>query len=91
MLKKCFHLKNAAFNQLSLKGANFYGYSLQHVYLATCDPDDVHFKQMSLKGVNISTCTFDQLHIDMESLNGCSVSAEQAIGFAKLIGLTVKK
>ncbi|MEH7355139.1 pentapeptide repeat-containing protein, partial [Neobacillus drentensis] len=43
------------------------------------------------KGIDISTCTFDRLNVAFESLTGCEVSPEQAIGFATLLGLKVKR
>jgi uncharacterized protein YjbI with pentapeptide repeats len=58
---------------------------------ATCDLNESNFEGTKLSGVDISTCTFNQLNVSIADLGGCVVSEEQAIGFARLIGLEIKE
>ena len=47
--------------------------------------------KLDLKGMDLSTNTYEQLTVTMEKLADCTVSNEQAIGFAKSLGLIIKE
>ncbi|GJM78976.1 hypothetical protein HMSSN139_14720 [Paenibacillus sp. HMSSN-139] len=83
-------LKQVRFLDCSLQNVNFYGCKFKEVELLGSDLNEADFNDTSLKGMDISTCTFERVDIPAYALAGCTVSPEQAIGFAKLLGLIVK-
>ena len=51
----------------------------------------VQISQTALKGIDLSSNTYEQLTVSLEKLTECTVSTEQAIGFAKSLGLVIKE
>ena len=64
---------------------------INKIMFTACDLNEASFEGTKLSGVDISTCTFNQLNVSIADLAGCVVSEEQAIGFARLMGLKIKE
>lgn len=84
-------LKKVAFNKCLLNRADFIEATLDKVSFNTCELDGANFTETPLKGIDLSSNTYEQLTVSMEQLADCTVSTEQAIGFAKSLGLIIKE
>jgi len=56
-----------------------------------CQIDNINLAETDLDGVDLSTSTYDRLEVTLTKVAGCIVSREQAMGFARMLGLTVKE
>lgn len=83
-------LKQVLFIQTTIQSTNYYNCEFNKIKFDDCELNKGDFYQTSLKGIDLSTCTYEILNVTPESLDGCIVSADQAIGFSKLLGLHVK-
>ncbi|MDP4170799.1 MAG: pentapeptide repeat-containing protein, partial [Bacillota bacterium] len=83
-------MKQVAFHDCSLRGTDFYETKLNKVSFHNTDLNEANFEGAPLNGIDLSTCTFDELNVSHDLLKGCTVSPEQAIGFARLLGLVIK-
>jgi uncharacterized protein YjbI with pentapeptide repeats len=55
-----------------------------------CDLNEANFEQTPLKGIDLSTCTFERINVSIKDIAGCEVTEDQALGFARLLGLIIK-
>jgi uncharacterized protein YjbI with pentapeptide repeats len=78
------------FENCLLRNADFYEAKFNKLEFKDCDLNDANFTGTRLKGVDLSTCKFNHLNLSLDSVAGCIVSADQAIGFARLLGLEIK-
>jgi len=83
--------KQVKFENTSLNKADFLECALDKVFFNTCELDGVNFTDTSLAKIDLSTCTYGDLTVTVDKLDGCTVSTEQAIGFAKSLGLLIKE
>lgn len=83
-------LKKVSFNKCTLNHADFIDSTFQQVDLEDCEIDEANFTDTSLEGVDLSNTTYENIIVSLEDLKGCTVSMEQAIGFAKSLGVIIK-
>jgi uncharacterized protein YjbI with pentapeptide repeats len=83
-------LKQVVFDSCLLRNADYYEAKFTKVGLEKCDINEANFERTPLKGMDLSSCTFDRLNVSMSDLAGCAVTSDQAIGFARLLGLIIK-
>ena len=57
----------------------------------SCELDGANFTETSLATIDLSSCTYEQVTVSVDKLAGCTVSTEQALGFAKSLGLVIKE
>jgi len=84
-------LKKVLFKQTSINRADFIEAAFDKVGFEKCELDGANFTDTSLKGIDLSSNTYEQLTVTIEKLEACIVSTEQAIGFAKSLGLVIKE
>ncbi|MBD7946063.1 MULTISPECIES: pentapeptide repeat-containing protein [Psychrobacillus] len=84
-------LKKVSFTKCILNHADFVDSTFQQVELENCELNEANFTDTSLNGIDLSTSTYENLIVSMEDLKGCTVSMEQAIGFAKSLGVIIKE
>ncbi|MDX1806877.1 MAG: pentapeptide repeat-containing protein [Paenisporosarcina sp.] len=82
--------KNVRFQQTSLSKSDFFESGFTKVEFDTCELDGANFSETSLTNIDLSTCTYEQVTVSVDKLVGCTVSTEQALGFAKSLGLVIK-
>lgn len=83
-------MKRVKFQQTALNKADFFNCTFDKVLFNDCQLDGANFTDTSLADVDLSTCTYEQVTVSVDKLSGCTVSTEQALGFAKSLGLIVK-
>lgn len=87
-----FSLCNTArFESSSLRYTDFYEAELKHTEFEKCEMNDINFVEASLKGVDLSSNSFENIQVTIEKLAGCEVSPEQAMAFARQMGLVIKE
>lgn len=87
-----FSLCNTSrFETSSLRQADFYEAELKNTEFASCDMNDINFAETSLKGIDLSTNTFENIQVTIEKLQGCKVSSNQAIAFARQLGMIIEE
>ncbi|TES47031.1 pentapeptide repeat-containing protein [Halalkalibacterium halodurans] len=84
------NMKNVAFSHCSLQEADFYQSVLKHTEIQDCQLHGANFAQTDLSDMDLRTCSFQQLTVSFDKLQGCTVTSEQAIGFAKILGLNIE-
>ncbi|WLR41213.1 pentapeptide repeat-containing protein [Bacillus carboniphilus] len=84
-------LKQIRFEQCSLVQTDFYESKFLNVFYDGCNVNKANFAEVTMKKLDLSSCQFENLTVSMEKLEGCIVSPEQALGFAKAIGLVIKE
>ncbi|WP_078596695.1 pentapeptide repeat-containing protein [Evansella clarkii] len=82
-------MKNVIFKGCQLNQAEFFEAKFKYLSFLKCDINDVNYTGTSLEEVDLSTCEFERLHVSLDKLTGCTVTAEQAVGFAKALGLKI--
>lgn len=82
-------LKHVSFDSCVLDGGDFYECLLQKTIFHHNDLNEANFGNTPLKGIDLRTNTFQRLQITLPELEGCMVTSEQAIGFARLLGLQI--
>lgn len=86
-----FSLCNAArFESSSLHYADFYEAELKHTEFDKCEMNDINFVEANLSGLDLSSNSFENIQVTVEKLAGCEVSPEQAMAFARQMGLIIK-
>jgi uncharacterized protein YjbI with pentapeptide repeats len=83
--------KHVRFQQTSLCKSDFFESKFTKVEFNTCELDGANFSETSLENIDLSTCTYEQVTVSVDKLAGCTVSTEQALGFAKSLGLVIKE
>lgn len=87
-----FSLCNTArFESSSLRYADFYEAELKHTEFDKCEMNDINFVEASLKGIDLSSNSFENIQVTVDKLAGCEVSPEQAMAFARQMGLIIKE
>lgn len=81
--------KQIKYYQCSLRNADFYEAKMESLQLEDCQLEQVNFAGVALKGVDLSSNHFNSLVVSLELLKGCTVTKEQAISFAKLLGIVL--
>lgn len=84
-------MREVEFKDSNLTDAEFYECKFKDVRFLTCKMDDVNFGETELNGVDLSSNTYGRIEVTLPKLSGCIVSKDQAIGFARILGLTVKE
>lgn len=76
-----------------LAEANVFSARLSHVELDRCDLSRATVARTSLSGIDLSTCDISGIRVssDVRELRGALVSASQAAGLARLLGIVVKE
>ena len=82
-------LKKVAFKEVKLNRADFIEAVFEKVSYEKCELDGANFTETALKNIDLSSNTYEQLTVSLEKLADCTVSTEQAIGFAKSLGLKI--
>lgn len=83
--------KQAKFSGCMMQQVDCYECTFAKVGFDTCDLDEANFHQTDLNGIDLSTSRFLRLTVSVDDLRGCTISAEQAIGFATMLGLIIKE
>lgn len=87
-----FSLCNTSrFESCSMRYADFYEAELKQAEFDKCDLNDVNFAETGLGGIDLSGNSFENIQVTIEKLAGCTVSSEQALAFARQMGLVVKE
>ncbi len=84
-------LKNVKFERCSLRNGDFFECKFNKIDFTDCDLVEANFTNTSLDGIDLSSCKIDQLSLSPGDLKGCVVSSEQAIAFARLLGIVIKE
>ncbi|SDN43256.1 Uncharacterized protein YjbI, contains pentapeptide repeats [Psychrobacillus sp. OK028] len=84
-------LKKVAFIKTTFNRADFIEATLEKVSFEDCELNDANFTDTALAGIDLSSNTYEQLTVSLDKMKDCTVSSEQAIGFAKSLGLTIKE
>lgn len=86
-----FSLCNTSrFESCSLRYADFYEAEFKQAEFATCDLNDANFAETALRGIDLSSNSFENIQVSIEKLAGCIVAPEQALAFARQMGLIIK-
>ena len=83
-------LKQVQFDSCSLRNADYFESKFNKVAFKECDLNEANFEGTPLKGIDLSSCTFERLNVSINDLTGCEVNENQALGFARLLGLIIK-
>jgi uncharacterized protein YjbI with pentapeptide repeats len=84
-------IKQVKIEKTALNKADFFECTFEKVEFNECELDGVNFTETSLEKIDLSTCTYEDITVSLEKLAGCTVSEEQAMGFAKSLGLLIKE
>ena len=83
-------MKEVTFAECNLTDGDFYECAFKAI-LTKCKMDSINFTETDLDGVDLSDSTYEQIEVSFPKIAGCIVSKEQAIGFARVLGLSVKE
>lgn len=78
-----------SFVSSTMRFADFYEMELKSSEFQLCDLNDINFTQTSLNGIDLSTNTFESVQVSIDKLQGCTVSTDQAIAFARQMGMII--
>ena len=84
-------MKEVDFVACNLTDGDFYECGFKAVRFSVCKMDSINLSETDLKGVDLSDSTYGQIEVTLTKLAGCIVSKEQAIGFARVLGLSVNE
>ena len=84
-------LKKVLFSKIAFNRADFIEASFDKVGFENCELNEVNFTGTALTGIDLSSNTYEQLTVSLDQMQNCTVSSEQAIGFAKSLGLIIKE
>lgn len=82
-------MKEVEFAECNLTDADIYESSFNNVQFKVCKLDNINFTETDLKGIDLSDSTYDRIEVTLPKIAGCIVSKDQAIGFARVLGLSV--
>ncbi|TWT27378.1 pentapeptide repeat-containing protein [Planomicrobium sp. CPCC 101110] len=77
------------FESSEMHYADFYEAELKSTEFLSCGMNNINFIETGLKGVDLSTNRFENIQVTVEKLAGCRVSSEQALAFARQLGLVI--
>lgn len=77
------------FENSSMRQADFYEAELKETIFTACDMDEINFAETDLKGIDLSTNRFENIQVTIEKLAGCTVSPNQALAFARQLGMRI--
>lgn len=83
-------MKEVEYAGSNLEDSDFYECQFNQVRFEKCKLDNANFSETDLDGVDLSDSTYDRIEVTVPKIAGCIVSTEQALGFARALGLTVK-
>jgi uncharacterized protein YjbI with pentapeptide repeats len=83
-------LVRVEFERCVLREADFQAADSSGVRFVECDLSVANFADAKLSGADVSTSDIQRIRIGHREAQGLIVSREQAVGVAKLLGLTVK-
>src|SRR5690606_34847999 len=78
-----------SFEKSSLRQADFYEAEFKETAFTGCEMEEINFSETDLNGVDLSTNRFESIQVSVEKLAGCTVSPNQAIAFARQLGLRI--
>lgn len=84
-------MKEVEFKESGLEDSDFYECDFKVVRFKECKLNNANFSETDLSGVDLSANTYDRIEVTLPKIAGCIVSKEQAVGFARVLGLTVKE
>ncbi|MFS0690716.1 pentapeptide repeat-containing protein [Sporosarcina sp. 179-K 8C2 HS] len=84
-------MKEVEFTDCNLMDSDFYECKFNQVRFEKCKLDNANFSETDLDGVDLSSSTYEHIEVTIPKIAGCIVSIEQALGFARALGLTVKE
>ncbi|CAM3235827.1 pentapeptide repeat-containing protein [Filibacter tadaridae] len=84
-------MKEVEFSTCNLTDSEFYECTFKGVRFKLCKMDNINFMETELNGVDLSESTYDRIEVTLPKIAGCIVSTDQAIGFARVLGLSVKE
>lgn len=84
-------MKEVEFAECNLTDGDIYESSFNNVQFKLCKLDNINFTETDLNGVDLSDSTYDRIEVTLPKIAGCIVSKDQAIGFARVLGLSVKE
>ena len=84
-------MKEVEFADSNLMDSDFYECQFKQVRFKKCKLDNANFLETDLDGVDLSDNTYERIEVTVPKIAGCIVSREQALGFARVLGLTVKE
>lgn len=82
-------MKQVKFERTALNKADFFECTFDKLIFSECELDGANFTETSLESIDLSSCTYEQMIVSVDKLSGCTVSTEQAMGFAKSLGLLI--
>lgn len=85
------NMTHVYFDACFLEQSDFYECTFKQVQFEQCRLNDTNFAGTSLKGIDLSTSVFEHLQITLNELAGCTVTPDQALGFAKALGIVIKE
>lgn len=84
-------LKEVEFANSSIEDSDFYECEFKQVRFKKCKLHNANFSETDMNGVDLSDNTYERIEVSLDKIEGCIVSREQAIGFARVLGLTVNE
>lgn len=79
------------FKTSSMRQADFYESELKETYFTGCDMDGINFAETDLCDIDLSTNQFENMLVTVEKLAGCTVSQDQALAFARQLGMRISE
>ncbi|MGB6779105.1 MAG: pentapeptide repeat-containing protein [Planococcus citreus] len=83
------HISDVIFEQSALRQGDFYEVDLKNTQFLDSELNEANFTGTSLKGIDFSSSRFEELQLTMELVSGCKVSTDQALLFARKLGLII--
>lgn len=84
-------MKEVEFANSSIEDSDFYECEFKQIRFRKCKLHNANFSETDMKGVDLSDNTYERIEVSLDKIAGCIVSKEQAIGFARVLGLTVNE
>ena len=83
-------MKDVHFKGCELKFANFGSCKFNKVDFDTCNLIAAEFAGTKLNGLDFTTCRIDALKVKLLELKGIKVTPDQALEFAKMLGIKIE-
>lgn len=85
------HLHSTAFHRMNLTESQFFDCQFKDVLFVKNVLDHASFIETNLANIDLSTNEYDTIEVTIDKLQNCIVSKQQAIGFAKLLGIQINE